>query len=275
LDPNIEKQVVREYLLGNLEADRRMALEESILCDPEVYEELLLVEEELIDQYVSGTLSRLEQHQFETHFLITADRQKNLRFGRLLKKYLNSQSVLAANEDPSGAVGQARKIAPAKMSFSSYLGTFRRGPALGFAALFVICTAIVFLWWLGAKKQAQGIAQENSQPVVIVTLTPGLTRSSGGIKRIAVPPRGADVKLELELANATFNSYKSQLFRESEELQTRDKLKKEAKGDQHVVPLTITGEILSPGDYQVRLSGVLESGQDQFIDNYSFRVIIE
>ena len=34
-----------------------------------------------------------------------------------------------------------------------------------------------------------------------------------------------------------------------------------------------TGEMLSPGDYQVKLSGVLDSGADEFIDNYSFRVI--
>jgi hypothetical protein len=46
----------------------------------------------------------------------------------------------------------------------------------------------------------------------------------------------------------------------------------ETKGAQQIVPLTITGERLSPGDYQVKLSGVSESGQDEFIDNYSFRV---
>ena len=38
------------------------------------------------------------------------------------------------------------------------------------------------------------------------------------------------------------------------------------------MPLTITGETLRPGDYQVKLSGVSDSGQDEFIDNYTFRV---
>ena len=47
----------------------------------------------------------------------------------------------------------------------------------------------------------------------------------------------------------------------------------EAKGEQRIVPFTVTGEMLSPGDYQVKLSGVLDSGADEFIDNYSFRVI--
>ena len=81
---------MRDYLLGTLDAEQRSALEERILCDPQVYEELLVAEKELIDQYVAGSLSKLEQHQFETHFLNTAERQKNLRFGQLLKERLNS-----------------------------------------------------------------------------------------------------------------------------------------------------------------------------------------
>ena len=56
-------------------------------------------------------------------------------------------------------------------------------------------------------------------------------------------------------------------------MQTSEALPIEAKGQQYVIPLTITGETLSPGDYQVKLSGVLESGADEFIQNYSFRVI--
>ena len=88
-----------------------------------------------------------------------------------------------------------------------------------------------------------------------------------------MPPKGVEVKLELEIANTSFHNYKSELFRESKSLDKQDELKLEARGDQHVVPFTIAGDMLSPGDYQVKLSGVLDSGQDEFIDNYSFRVI--
>jgi len=84
---------MRDYLLGNLDAERRAAIEESILCDPGIYEELLVAEEELIDQYITNNLSPSERQQFDTHFLITAERQKNLRCGGLLRRYLNSQPV--------------------------------------------------------------------------------------------------------------------------------------------------------------------------------------
>jgi hypothetical protein len=90
---------------------------------------------------------------------------------------------------------------------------------------------------------------------------------------VNLPPYGVDVTLELELRNSTFRNYKSELFRENKSLKISDELNIEAKGEQRVVPFTVTGEMLSPGDYQVKLSGVLDSGADEFIDNYSFRVI--
>src|SRR4029078_4494184 len=81
---------MRSYLLGTLDRDLKTQFEERLLTEPSVYEELLLDEEDLIDQYVAGELSPFEQEQFESHFLITAERQKNLRFGKLLQTYVNS-----------------------------------------------------------------------------------------------------------------------------------------------------------------------------------------
>src|SRR5215207_2505261 len=87
--------MVRSYLLGTLKAEARAEIEERILSDPATYEEISLLEEELIDQYVAGGLSKAEQRLFESNFLITDERQKNLRFGQLLKRYLSSQAVPA------------------------------------------------------------------------------------------------------------------------------------------------------------------------------------
>ena len=96
MKPEIERQEMRSFLLGALDEDLTTQFEERILTEPGVYEELLVVEEELIDQYVTGDLSAPERQQFENHFLVTAERQKNLRFGKLLQKYANSHIELAA-----------------------------------------------------------------------------------------------------------------------------------------------------------------------------------
>ena len=79
---------MRNYLLGTLDSDRKTQLEEQILFESAAYEELLVVEQELIEQYLSGDLPAQERQQFETHFLITAERQKNLRFGKLWRQYV-------------------------------------------------------------------------------------------------------------------------------------------------------------------------------------------
>jgi hypothetical protein len=277
LSPNIDKQEMRNYLLGNLEAERRAALEESILCDPGIYEELLVVEAELIDQYITNNLSPSERQQFETHFLITAERQKNLRFGRLLRRYLNSQPVIVPPEDiPVSSVRQDEIHAPATKFFAFGAGTFARTATLAVSAAVVVGLLIlVVLCWRANRRPEPYTAQESSSDSVkVVQLSPGSLRSEGAVTpRVKVPPKGVNVRLDMEVPNPHFHNYKSELFRENESLQKADELKAEPKGTQHVVPWTIMGDVLSPGDYKVQLKGVVESGQDEYIDNYSFRVV--
>src|SRR5690348_6124390 len=265
---------MRSYLLGNLEVDRRAALEERILCDPGVYEELLVSEGELIDQYLGNNLSPSEREQFETHFLITAEREKSLHFGRLLRRYLDSQPAPVSVAEIPVAVRQIETPAPAK-TFLPFAGVFGRTATVAISAVVVAALGIILLLcWNSSRKAEQHTARENPSSFVSVPLTPGTVRSAdGGTEHVAVPPRGLHVRLEMQVSNPNFHNYKSELFRENESLQNADELRAEKKDGQHIVPWTIPGEVLSPGDYQVRLKGVLDSGQDEFIDNYNFRVV--
>jgi len=256
---------MRAYLLGTLDSALKTELEEKILYAPEVYEELLMVEEELIDQYVAGGLSKLERQQFEAHFLITAERQNNLRFGQLLKRYLNSH--------PDADAAAAAKTAPAPKPFMFSPSLVNSRPLMTFCIAGVVLLAIALVGWLTVRKTPARATRQKTEPVVVVTLAPGsITTGSNTAKQVNIPPKGYNLKLELELKNASFRNYKFELFRENKSVQSSAALPIEAKGEQYVIPLTITGDVL-PGDYQVKLSGVLESGADEFIQNYSFRVI--
>ena len=261
---------MRDYLLGTLDPDRRAKLDERLLREPEIYEEVLAAEEELIDEYVTGDLSKLEQHQFETHFAITVERQRKVRFGSLLKKYATTHPSRIA-DDPVAA-NQIGKIAPAKKRSPFFLPLMRR-PALAYSAAVALVLTLLFLWVLSRGPSDYQVSEQGTSDLITATLTPGSTRSSGTTNRVNLPPKGRfRVRLDLELTNTSFNNYKSELFRESKSLLTNDELKTTARGAQQVVPVIIAGEILSPGDYQLKLSGVLDSGADEFIDNYSFRV---
>lgn len=267
---NPDKEEMRAYLLGTLDSALKTEFEEKILYAPEVYEELLIVEEELIDRYVAGGLSQLERQQFETHFLITAERQNHLRFGQLLKRYLNYHSVA----DPAAAAtSHVDKSAPAPKPFMFPPSLVSSRPLITFCITGVVLLGMALLGWLTVKKPtARSSTQQKADPVVVVTLAPG-SLATATSRQVNVPPKGYNLKLELELKNASFRNYKFELFRENKSVQSSAALPVEAKGQQYVIPLTITGEVLSPGDYQVKLSGVLESGADEFIQNYSFRVI--
>ena len=254
---NPDKDVLRTYLLGTLEAEARAELEERILSDSATYEELLLLEEELIEQYVAGGLSKAEQQQFDTHFLITEERQKKLRFGQLLKRYLNTKAVPAPSQNVP--VRQRNRTASSRRLLAQL--------AIGVVVAAVI--GVGLLCWLAVR---QPVLQQNSSRVVVVPLAPGTDDLQGvNTQRVNVPPHVFNVKLELEVTNTTFKNYKSELFHENKPLRI-DALKVETKGEHRIVPLTITGQTLSPGDYQVKLSGVSDSGQDEFIDNYTFHV---
>jgi hypothetical protein len=271
LSPNADKEEMRAYLLGTLDSALKTELEEKILYAPEVYEELLMVEEELIDQYVSGGLSELERRHFEAHFLITAERQNHLRFGQLLKRYLNSRPI----EDPAAAAAtcHVEKNAPAPKPFMFSPALVNSRPLMTFCIAGVVLLGIALVGWLTVRRTPGRATQQDAEAVVVVTLAPGsITTGSDSTKQVNIPPKGYNLKLELELKNASFRNYKFELFRENKPLQSSAVLPIEAKGTQYVIPLTITGEVL-PGDYQVKLSGVSESGTDEFVQNYSFRVI--
>jgi hypothetical protein len=267
---------MRNYLLGTLEVDRRAAMEERILSDPQFYEDLLVNEEELIDQYLGNNLSPSERQQFETNFLVTAERQNNLRFGRLLRRYLDSQPAPVSSKEIPVAVRHHETHAPAKTFPPLVGGMFGRPGAAAISAAAVAAVGlIVLVCWNLSRKAPQHIAQQDPSSLVkVVPLTPGTLRSTDAVtQHVPLPPKGVRVRLEMEVSNSNFHNYKSELLRENDSVTTANQLQSEKKGEQHIVPWTIGGEVLSPGDYQVRLSGVLDSGQNEFIDNYTFRVV--
>src|SRR5713226_4850751 len=87
--PEIQDQI-RRYLLGELDDGTRAEVEQILLSDGEVFGELLVAEDEIIDDYASGRLDPEERADFEAHFLATPERQQKLRFSRALHRHAMS-----------------------------------------------------------------------------------------------------------------------------------------------------------------------------------------
>src|ERR1700751_2745734 len=95
--PEIQDQI-RRYLLGKLDDGTRAEVEQGLLSAGEVFEELLVAEEEIIDDYAGGRLNPEERDDFEAHFLATPERRQKLRFARALHRHAKT----LANERETG-----------------------------------------------------------------------------------------------------------------------------------------------------------------------------
>lgn len=265
---NVDEQELRGYLLGSLAPERQTELHRLLREDDDLHEELLAVEAELYDQYVGGLLLDGENELFESHVLTTTSAADKLRFAENFGRFRNTHDL---DEAPAVHRAPAPDIAFVPPS-APLFATFYRNPA--FAVLLIVVAGLLVTllgWSFLTKTPANNLARQSS-PVLEIPLAPGSTRSDGRIQHLPAPAKNVRVKLELELAKSDYQHYQTQLFRENQALESQEELQSEPRNAHYVVPVTVTGAILTPGDYHLKLSGVADSGQAAFIDSYSFRV---
>jgi hypothetical protein len=265
LKSNAEEGVIRQYLLGLLPPDRLPQLEERLLSDSVLYEELLMAEDKLIDQYLTNELSEAERKSFETRFLLRPERQQKIRFALTLKKYVATveRSKLAAaktSEDPR----------PTPVKFFSFL----RNPILAFSLVAAVLLLVFGSSWVFVRsRRPLEQPQLESRNVVAVVLTPGLIREGGEIKRISIPPGTETVQLRLQLSAVNYQSYRVVLLRsEGAEVWSRENLKPDKAGEKFL-RVDLPAKTLRRDDYQIKVSGWLGDGNYEDMSRYPFRVM--
>lgn len=265
--PNVSEQEMQAYLLGGLSPERQTELAVEIHNDAELQEELLALKEELFDQYLAGSLTIDEQQYFQTHFLSSESGQRKLHFATLFRDYRD-------NDHRKESFAEDRVPAPITPTPSPWFVNIHRNPAYAVSMVLVASLLATLVFWVYVKKSPT--TQTTAAKVPALTLTAGSTRSGGSIKKLRPPAQTDEVKVELELTKSDFKKYKTQLFRENQALASQEELPIVSRNAHYVVPVTFTGNLLTtPGDYQLKLSGVPDSGQPTYIDVYSFRVTDE
>ncbi len=137
-----DQNTIRQYLLKGLDEDQQQRIEKRLLTEDDLFEELEIAEDELIDEYLAEKLSEDERERFEQNFLRTPHRNQKLRFARALRRHLSTVTP------------QANVIKPAKFS-SLKLGRqpFFASP-LALAAVLLIIAGIGFAVWRGFIYQS-------------------------------------------------------------------------------------------------------------------------
>src|SRR5438874_5369775 len=84
---------IKKYLLGQLAGADLAEIERRVLTDDEFYEEVQIMEDELVDEYVNSELSADERRLFEKNFLADPESRNKLRLGRALDRHLSAQPL--------------------------------------------------------------------------------------------------------------------------------------------------------------------------------------
>lgn len=268
------RQEIRQYLLGTLPAEQAEEFEKRLLIDGELYEELSIAEDELIDQFLSGEMSVTEQERVETHFLRAPERRKQLSFARSLQRYVaaNESGTLESSESNVKAPAESAFGEPEprkKRSFWSLL--FPRNPAVAFSLAGALVLIIVGGVWL-----ANRLLNRQSQPQTVwaIELTPGLQRDNGEIKSLAIPPNADTVRLELDLAEDQYQSYQAEVLNiDGRSVITSKDLKAQTVNRRRLVPLDVKPALLPPGEYRAKLSGQSAGGNLESLGSYPFKIL--
>jgi hypothetical protein len=272
LSNNREPEKMKQYLLGKLPPESLAPLEERLLSDGDFYEQLLISEDDLVDDYLADRLSGPERERFEAHFMISPERRQKVRFGKALRRYILAEGVRTSATELSQGSSAADKRLRSKRGFVFW--PFKLSPVLALSFMITVCLVLFAVSWKVFRGPSfRATVEKQSQKPTIIALVSGSTRSEGVTPRVSIPPGVDSVQLQLELKRNDYQTYKAELLGDTSVLATSEPLKAEVNGGRSVVYLALPAHVLKPGDYQVRLSGISDSRGVEVVDRYPFRVV--
>jgi hypothetical protein len=228
---------LRLWLLGLLPEQESRSMEERLITDSELYEEVFIVEEELIDDYIAGRLSADERSAFESYFMNSPERQEQFRIANALRVYIGD-----AKETESPVAVKSR------WPFAS----------MALAAAAVVIVALV---WLAVTLQPARTGKSLG-----VVLTPGgQTREGGTVQRITIPPDVDTLDLDLKLTRNDFQKYRATLLNaDGGAIQINDNL------SGPTLRVSVRTKQTPPGEYQLKVDGLNSNETFESADSYRF-----
>ena len=258
-----DTSLFRRYLLGDLDESEQEALERKLMTSDEHFQELLIAEDEIVDDFCAGKLSASQEQKYRHRFLITPERRLQHRFGGALRKIV---STAAAQE--IAAPPRHRGLRRA------FLGMWSVPVAA--AALVLIAAGV----WSILQTQRSPVRLEQTAervegPTVAFFLTTGSLRSlqPETEQTITVPVGVALVELQLDLPTGTRGDHEVTLEdARSHATLAEGTLPARTIEGEWVVVAAVPSELLAPGDYRVVVRAPSADGELAVVATYEFRV---
>jgi hypothetical protein len=127
------EDLIERYLLGELPAAERIALENEYLADKAKYDQVCRVEDDLLYRYARGALSQAERERVERQYLTNPWRRRHLEFAKALAQVVDGELAPRSAAKPITGVSWMSQLGALP---SGLRGVLRLIPAI--AALVVV-----------------------------------------------------------------------------------------------------------------------------------------
>jgi hypothetical protein len=260
-----ERDYIRQYVLGTHDRENEQWFEQRLLSDAKLLQELSIIENEVLYEYVSGTLSESERTAFERRFPTTSQAQLKVQFFSTLKKKITNLDVNADyNRLPS--------------SWKRFLPSFLRGESPVLRITFATASLLVVFGGAVAIFESRRLSREmKREPAVFaVTLSQSPVRDfdDSEINILNVPNAFDVVELQVEVSPKSGEGFRALLFTDQgAAIYSEDNLKAESITTGRVIKVRVPSAILTRGDYRLNIQSRTSAGNFDEVGNYSFRMI--
>jgi hypothetical protein len=297
----VDETLLIRYLLGKLNDDEQVQVEDRAFADPDYLGALEAAEADLIDAYVRGELPKSDCGAFERQFLTSSGRRRKVEFAKALIR------VAAELHEP--LIPEPRW---GWQIFKARFGIWH--PKLQLTAGLIALVCLASGSWLVVenvlmrsrnaalesqrrdlerrhqilqqelteeRSRAANLAQPSQQrsaesaPLISsLVLTPGISRSQSNVELLALDPSAQVARIEIELESRDeFPRFRAGLYtRVGTEVLIFGNLARRRTATGNVVSFDVPASALATGDYELRLQGLAAGQLSEDIGYYYFRV---
>jgi hypothetical protein len=275
--------VARRFLLGAVDDSERQQIESLVIIDPKTKETILIAEDELVEDYLDGSLSESDTAMFLEQYAHGPRQRRKLRIAESIKEYAQAEALRGQSE--SSSLERLR-------SFISVRWRRKRRLYVPIAVAVAIALVVTAIWlgqWNSNRVRNNNLRAALEQeltelntpsslrenpPQMLSRVLPSVSLRSVSPAEITLQTAHRVVELQLLWPHKEeFQSYLAELRRfGSTEKFTIANLHAEKNSGGNVVRLRLPAQSLAPGLYHVSLSAIAGDGISGPTEEYEFLI---
>lgn len=272
------ESALRQFLLGNADDEERQRLESLFITDSVVKERILAAEQDLIDDYLDGSLTSAEQQKFIQQYANTSEQRRKLRIATSIKEWATTEGNVSLPPVP------VRTSWWSRLRDGVWLKPTVALPIAASAMVLVIALA----FWLNSRIERQNQQLTIQEEVVQLNvpenlrvvpsnlssleLRPVVVRSGASQDELIINPDNGIAELRLVWIRPEQYPRYSATVRRVDGTRSVTIPDLQAEDNGKLIRLRLPDHFLTRGTYQVELTGITANGVTGINEEYRFSV---